>query len=137
MLVKIEAGILIFPGTGFHFPSTSMPPRTFFRLCLSPRHTHTHTPVSGSSNWYRYTCHGLYCDQEVAGPIHRPLAAVTTLILIIIWYSITHSLFHSRLITYFPANPSDRSPSFFFFGIHYMDSPDCLLLLLSISVSTF
>jgi len=29
MLVKIEARILIFPGTGFHFPSTSVPPGTF------------------------------------------------------------------------------------------------------------
>ena len=33
MLVKIEALILIFPGTNFHFPSTSVPPGTFFRLC--------------------------------------------------------------------------------------------------------
>jgi len=32
MLVKIEARILIFPGTNFHFPSTSVPPGTFFRL---------------------------------------------------------------------------------------------------------
>jgi len=32
MLVKIEARILIFPGTDFHFPSTSVPPGTFFRL---------------------------------------------------------------------------------------------------------
>jgi len=29
MLVKIEARILIFPGTDFHFPSTSEPPGTF------------------------------------------------------------------------------------------------------------
>ena len=29
MLVKIEARILIFLGTGFHFPSTSVPPGTF------------------------------------------------------------------------------------------------------------
>ena len=29
------------------------------------------------------------------------------------------------------------SPSFFFFGIHYMHSPDCLLLFLSISVFYF
>jgi len=29
MLVKIEAWILIFPGTDFHFPSTSVPPGTF------------------------------------------------------------------------------------------------------------
>jgi len=33
MLVKIEARILIFPGTDFHFPSTSVPPGTFLRLC--------------------------------------------------------------------------------------------------------
>ena len=29
MLVKIEARILIFPGTDFHFPSTTVPPGTF------------------------------------------------------------------------------------------------------------
>ena len=29
MLVKIEARILIFPGTDFHLPSTSVPPGTF------------------------------------------------------------------------------------------------------------
>jgi len=34
MLVKIEARILIFQGTDFHFPSTSVPPGTFFRLWL-------------------------------------------------------------------------------------------------------
>ena len=33
MLVKIEARILIFPGTDFYFPSMSVPPGTFFRLC--------------------------------------------------------------------------------------------------------
>ena len=33
MLVKIEARFLIFPGTDFRFPSTSVPPGTFFRLC--------------------------------------------------------------------------------------------------------
>jgi len=31
MLVKIEAQILIFPGTDFHFPSTSLPPGTFLK----------------------------------------------------------------------------------------------------------
>jgi len=35
MLVKIEARILIFPGTDFHFPSTSVPPGTFLRLMVS------------------------------------------------------------------------------------------------------
>jgi len=34
MLVKSEARILIFPGTDCHFPSTSVPPGTFFRLWL-------------------------------------------------------------------------------------------------------
>ena len=34
MLVKIEARILIFPGTDFHFPSTSMPPGTFFKALM-------------------------------------------------------------------------------------------------------
>jgi len=29
MLAKIEARILIFPGTDFHFPSTSVPSGTF------------------------------------------------------------------------------------------------------------
>ena len=36
MLVKIEARILIFPGTDFHFPSTSMPPGTFLGSGLKP-----------------------------------------------------------------------------------------------------
>ena len=48
------------------------------------------------------------------------------------WYSITHSLFHSRLK--FSANPPYRTLSFFSFRFHYMDFPDCLLLLLSTSV---
>jgi len=34
MLVKIEARILIFPGTDFHFPSTSVPPGTFFKALV-------------------------------------------------------------------------------------------------------
>ena len=37
MLVKIEARILIFPSTDFHFPSTSVPPGTFFKA-LSNHH---------------------------------------------------------------------------------------------------
>jgi len=36
MLVKIEERILIFPGTDLHFPSTSVPPGTFLRLCPPP-----------------------------------------------------------------------------------------------------
>ena len=35
MLVNIEAHVLIFPGTDFYFPSTTVPPGTFFRLWSS------------------------------------------------------------------------------------------------------
>ena len=45
----------------------------------------------------------------------------------------THS-FTLGLSPSFSANPPYRSLSFFFFRIHYMDFPDCLLLLLSIFV---
>jgi len=55
-----------------------------------------------------------------------------TVILIII-PSPTHS-FTLGLNPSFSANPPYRSLSFFSFRIHYMDFPDCLLLLLSISV---
>ena len=48
----------------------------------------------------------------------------------------THS-FIPGLKPSFSANPSHCSPSFFFFNIHYMDSPDCLPLFLSISVFCF
>jgi len=48
----------------------------------------------------------------------------------------THS-FIPGLKPSFSANPSYHSPSFFFFNIHYMDSPDCLLLFLSMSVFYF
>jgi len=47
MLVKIEARILIFPGTDFHFPSTSVPPGTFFRPCYG-REGITHWYTSGA-----------------------------------------------------------------------------------------
>ena len=49
----------------------------------------------------------------------------------------THS-FIPGLKPSFSANPSLCSPSFFFYlNIHYVDSPDCLLLFLSISVFYF
>ena len=39
MLVKIEARVLIFPGTDFHFPSTSVPPGTFLGSAQTPSHS--------------------------------------------------------------------------------------------------
>ena len=63
------------------------------------------------------------------------LSHISTVILIIMGIpSPTHS-FTLGFNPYFSANPPYRSLSFFFFRIHYMDFPDCLLLLLSISVS--
>ena len=50
---------------------------------------------------------------------------------------ITQSLFHSRLKSLLFCKSSLPQPFLFFFKIHYMDFPDCLLLLLSISVSLF
>ena len=41
------------------------------------------------------------------------------------WYSITHSLFHSRLKSFLFSNPPYRSLSLVSFKIHYMDFPDC------------
>jgi len=47
-------------------------------------------------------------------------------------YSITRSLFHSRLKTFLFCKSFPLQPFLFSFRIHYMDFPDCLLLLLSI-----
>ena len=57
-----------------------------------------------------------------------------TVILTIIWYSITHSLFHSRLKTFLFCKSFPLQP--FFLNIHYVDSPNCLLLFLSTLFST-
>ena len=61
-----------------------------------------------------------------------------TVILTVIWYSITHSLFLSRLKTFilyksFPLQPFLS----LYLNIYYMDSPDCLLLFLGMSVFYF
>ena len=56
-----------------------------------------------------------------------------TVILIIGIPSPTHS-FTLGLNPFFSANPPYRTLSFFSFMFHYMDFPDCLLLLLSTSV---
>ena len=45
------------------------------------------------------------------------------------------SLFHNRLKTFLFCKLFPPQPFLFFFRTDYMDSPDCLLLLLSISVS--
>jgi len=41
LTVQIEARILIFPGTDFYFPSTSVPPGTFLGSDVSATRAHT------------------------------------------------------------------------------------------------
>ena len=59
------------------------------------------------------------------------------------WFSINHSVFHSRLITFLLCTSFPQQPFLFFLSTDYMDSTDfycyilLLLLLLSISVFTF
>ena len=49
MLVKIEARILIFPGTDFHLPSTSVPPGTFLKALLTPAQRGLRRTTAGSN----------------------------------------------------------------------------------------
>ena len=60
MLVKIEARILIFQGTDFHFPSTSVPPGTFLGCGT--------LPASSTLNVDLLTQYSL--RQHVTGPTH-------------------------------------------------------------------
>jgi len=64
---------------------------------------------------------------------YLPTVILRPLLLWVFHHPLTLSLY--SLNAYFSANPPYRSLSFFFFRIYYMDFPDCLLLLLSISVS--
>ena len=70
---------------------------------------------------------------------HLTVESYTIIISLQSYFSLL--VFHHPLSFYtlglnpsFSANPPYRSPSFVSFKIHYMDFPDCLLLLLSISV---
>ena len=67
---------------------------------------------------------------------YLPTVILIVILIIIGIPSPTHS-FTLGLNHFFSANHPYRSLSFFSFRIHYMDSPDCLLLFLSISDSYF
>ena len=64
---------------------------------------------------------------------YLPTVILIVILIIIGIPSPTHS-FTLGLNPFFSANPPYRSLSFFSFKFHYMDFPDCLLLLLSTSV---
>ena len=101
MLVKIEARILIFPGTDFHFPSTSVPPCTF-----SGSAVYIVKPCSQRTNWTELNCNKSTQLHGASRCVHWSLIRESYTVIIcqqsylLIWYSITHSLFHSRLKTF-------------------------------------
>jgi len=59
-----------------------------------------------------------------------------TIILTMIWYSITHSLFHSWLKTFLFCKSYPPQPFLFYFRIHYMDFTELQLLLFLSSSSS-
>jgi len=66
MLVKIEARILIFPGTDFYFPSTSVPPGTFLGsdvTMISGGHMDKQRDVVGQ--WSEALYSGEHCRQKL------------------------------------------------------------------------
>jgi len=65
--------------------------------------------------------------------LHAAHAIPPTVILIIISFAITHSLFHSRLKTFLFCKSFPLQPFLFFFRTDYM-IPQILLILLSTSV---
>ena len=67
-------------------------------------------------------------------PLHYLPTVILIVILIIIGIPSPTRSFTLGLNPSFSANPPYRSLPFFSFRFHYMDFPDCLLLLLSISV---
>jgi len=112
-------------------------------LCMLYLHSHAHVQRTVADGPARRTASRASCRTQARtlsvtnwprSSVERILYGhyLPTFILIIIGIpSPTHS-FIPGLKPPFSANPSHRSLSFFFFRIHYKDSPDCLLLLLSI-----
>ena len=102
-------------------------------------HTHTHTGRPVAEETFTHSHPSWSTDILYHLPpfttIHGILfVQFTSLILIIIGIPSPTYSFTLGLNPSFSANPPHRSLSFFSFRIHYMDFPDCLLLLLSISV---
>jgi len=135
MLVKIEARVLIFPGTDFHFPSTSVPPGT-----ISGSAVYIVKPCSQRTNWTELNCNKSTQLHGASRCVHWSLIRESYTVIIcqqsylLIWYSITHSLFHSRLKTSLFCKSFPPQPFLFLFQDSPHDSPDCLLLFISISI---
>jgi len=78
------------------------------------------------------------CAEHLTVESYTVVMLLTVILIIISFPSPIHSLFHSRHKTFlFCKSLIPTQPFLFFFRTDYMDSPDCLLLLLSISVFTF
>jgi len=82
---------------------------------------------------YDISCYDRTRSKKVIIVTEHPTVRLT-----IIWYSITHSLFHSRLKTFLFCKSFPLQPFVFLLqDLLYIDSPDCLLLFLNISVFYF
>ena len=73
MLVKIEARILIFPDTDFHFPSTSVPPGTFLGSASS-----CHITINWLTDW------------RINGPIDQNVTSIGLTVFVILTDKQTH-----------------------------------------------
>jgi len=83
------------------------------------------------------------CVRGVDGSCAKHLTAhvesyTVVMLLTVLLVVVQHpSLFHSRLKTFLSCKSFPPQPFLFFLRTDYVDSPDCLLLLRSISVSYF
>jgi len=86
----------------------------------------------GGTGLCSYRVRGVYgsCAERLTVASHTVFICQQSYLLLFGIPLPTHS-FIPGLKPSFSANSSHRSPSFFFFSIRYMDSPDCLLLVIS------
>jgi len=94
-----------------------------------------HNQIVKAPNGARHT-HGDVILASVALTLHNVYYVVSLTCHVNIHYSYSITP-HSFIPGLKPANPSHHSLPFFFFRTDHIDSPDCLLLLLSISVFNF
>ena len=103
------------------------------------QHVHSHS-LTGTNSRRDSTVPMCLLDMMRLAKAAKPigLSANSHRLLTVIWYSITHSLFLSRLknLPSLQILPTTALP-FFYLNIYYVDSPDCLLLFLAYLFSTF
>jgi len=73
------------------------------------------------------------CTEHLTVESYTVIICQQSYLLLLVFHH--HSLFHSRVKTFLFCKSFPPQLFLFFYRIYYMDSPDCLLLLLSISVT--